>query len=236
MTQAEQDLGHVDEDTQIRNQMERMVGSYDLYMKVATFGRERALRRETLDLAGLRPGESYLEVGCGTGTLTIAARQRVGASGYAAGIDIIPGMVARSQEKAARAGVNIDFRPGSIEAIPFPDRSFDVVAGSFMIFHMSDRVRRNGIREIRRVLRPGGRLLFLDMAEPGRPLSRWIVRVMFGWAFEHDLTELEPVLAESGFGAVESGRASFRILGMSVVGYVRGRVPDVRDGISECRL
>jgi demethylmenaquinone methyltransferase/2-methoxy-6-polyprenyl-1,4-benzoquinol methylase/phosphoethanolamine N-methyltransferase len=228
MAIQEPNLSERSEDAAMRVQMERMVSSYDTYMKVVTLWRERALREETLDLARLAPGESYLEVGCGTGTLAIAARQRVGPAGRAAGIDVIPGMIDRCRDKAARAGLVVSFQVGSMDAIPFPAGEFDAVVGSFVILHMSDRVRHSGIREIRRVLRPGGRLLFVDLAEPGQPMSRRVVRAMFGWAFQHDLTELAPLLAESGFDAVEFGRASFRILGMSVVGYVRGRVPSPR--------
>jgi ubiquinone/menaquinone biosynthesis C-methylase UbiE len=212
------------EDVAIRSQMERMVGSYDSYMKLVTLGRERALRRETLEHARLEPGESFLEVGCGTGTLTIAARQLVGPGGSAAGIDAIPAMIELSRRKATRAGVDIEFRPGSIDALPFADHRFDVVAGSFMIFHMSDPVRRNGIREIRRVLRPGGRVLFLDMTEPAGALARKVARRLFGGMLEHDLRELEPVLTESGFSDVTFGRARFRVMGLSVVGFIRGRV------------
>jgi ubiquinone/menaquinone biosynthesis C-methylase UbiE len=203
--------------------MERMVASYDTYMKVVTLGRERALREETLDLARLAPGESYLEVGCGTGTLTIAARQRVGPAGRAAGIDVIPGMIDRCKNKAARAGLDVSFQVGSISAIPFSAGEFDAVVGSFVIFHMSEPVRRKGIEEVHRVLKPGGRLLLLDMALPEKPASRVVARALFGGMLQHDVQELTPVLEESGFGGVESGRASFRVLGMSVLAYVRGR-------------
>jgi ubiquinone/menaquinone biosynthesis C-methylase UbiE len=217
-------LSERDEDAVIRSQMERMVGSYDSYMKVVTLWRERALREETLDLARLAPGESYLEVGCGTGTLTIAARQRVGPAGRAAGIDIIPGMIDRCRDKAARAGLDVSFQVGSIDAIPFPAREFDAVVGSFMIFHMSEPVRRKGIEEVHRVLKPGGRLLLLDMALPEKPASRAIARALFGGMLQHDVQELKPVLETSGYDDVELGRARFRVLGMSVLAFVRGRV------------
>jgi ubiquinone/menaquinone biosynthesis C-methylase UbiE len=217
-------LSERDEDAVIRSQMERMVGSYDSYMKVVTLWRERALREETLDLARLAPGESYLEVGCGTGTLTIAARQRVGPAGRAAGIDIIPGMIDRCRDKAARAGLDVSFQVGSIDAIPFPAREFDAVVGSFMIFHMSEPVRRKGIEEVHRVLKPGGRLLLLDMALPEKPASRAIARALFGGMLQHDVQELKQVLETSGYDDVELGRARFRVLGMSVLAFVRGRV------------
>jgi ubiquinone/menaquinone biosynthesis C-methylase UbiE len=223
MTGSGTSLSERDQDAAIRSQMERMVNSYDSYMKVVTLWRERALREETLDLMRLESGESYLEVGCGTGTLTIAARQRVGPAGRAAGIDVIPGMIERCKEKAGRAGLDVLFQVGSIDAIPFPAGEFDAVVGSFMIFHMSEPVRRKGIEEIHRVLRPDGRLMFLDMSLPEGPVSRPVARALFGGMLQHDVQELRPVLEASGFGDVEHGRARFRVLGMSALAFIRGR-------------
>jgi ubiquinone/menaquinone biosynthesis C-methylase UbiE len=138
-----------DEDVRLRTEMERMADSYDSYMRAITLGSERKLRNLTVGLAQLRPGDQALEVGCGTGTLTLAAKRQVGALGQAYGIDMIPKMIELSRRKAAQAGVEISFQPGSIEDIPFPAAKFDAVLCSFMIFHMSEEVRRRGIQEIR---------------------------------------------------------------------------------------
>lgn len=101
-----------------------------------TFGRERTLRETTVNLAQVKPGDSILEVGCGTGTLTLAAKRQAGPSGKAFGIDVIPGMIELSQRKAAQAKEEVTFRLGSIDDIPFSANQFDVVMCSFMIFHM----------------------------------------------------------------------------------------------------
>ena len=71
----------VDEDMIMKSQMEQMVNSYDLYMRTMTLGRERALREMTVNLAQVKPGDCVLEVGCGTGTLTLAAKRQAGPSG-----------------------------------------------------------------------------------------------------------------------------------------------------------
>ena len=131
-------MAQVDVDQEIKSQMEKVVDTYDNYMKRATFGREAKLRQVTVELAGVKPGDTVLEVGCGTGTLTLAAKKAAGASGKAFGIDIIPGMIEASQKKAAEAGEEIDFREGSIADITFDKNTFDVVLCSFMIFHMSE--------------------------------------------------------------------------------------------------
>src|SRR5512140_1836863 len=110
----------VDQDAAMRSQMEKMVPSYDSYMKKITLGREQALREMTVRLAGVKPGDSILEVGCGTGTLTLEAKRQAGPSGKAFGIDIIPAMIEASRQKAAQAGEAITFQQGGIDDIPFP--------------------------------------------------------------------------------------------------------------------
>ena len=210
------------EDKLMKSQMEKMVPSYDSYMKKMTLGRERALRDETVNLAQVKAGDCILEIGCGTGTLTLAAKRKAGPSGKAFGIDIIPGMIEASQRKAAEANEDITFRSGSIDDIPFPTNQFDVVMCSFMIFHMSETTRRKGIAEIHRVLKPQGRLLVLDMALPAQPLPRAIAKMLFGGMLEHNLQELRPLMETSGFSDIEIAPAKFRVLGLPVLSYVSG--------------
>jgi ubiquinone/menaquinone biosynthesis C-methylase UbiE len=206
----------------MKSQMEKMVSSYDSYMRIMTFGRERTLRETTVNLAQVKPGDGILEVGCGTGTLTLAARRQAGPAGRAFGIDVLPGMIELSQRKAAQANADVTFQSGSIDDIPFPANQFDVVMCSFMIFHMSETVRRKGIAEIYRVLKPQGRLLVLDLALPTRPVSRTIARMLLGGMLQHDLRELRPLMEAVGFSDVEIAPVKFRILGLSVLSFVRG--------------
>ncbi len=213
-----------DEDQLIKSQMEGMVHSYDAYMRKMTFGREHHLREMTVTLAGVKPGDCVLEVGCGTGSLTLEAKRRAGPSGKVFGIDIIPGMIEASRQKAAQAKQEITFQLAGIDEIPFPESQFDAVMCSFMIFHMSEAVRRKGIAEIYRVLKPGGRLLVLDLAMPTQPLSRFIAQKLLGFGVEHELSELLPVMETAGFSDMETAPVSFRILGLSVLAFVRGCV------------
>jgi ubiquinone/menaquinone biosynthesis C-methylase UbiE len=212
----------IDEDELIKSQMEKMVTSYDSYMRKVTFGRERILRDETVRLAQVKPGDSVLEVGCGTGTLTLAAKGQAGPSGKVFGIDIIPGMIELSQQKAAQANEDITFQLGGIDDIPFSANQFDVVMCSFMIFHMSEAVRRKGTAEIYRVLKPQGCLLVLDLALPTQPLPKAIAQMLFGGMLQHDLRELLPLMEASGFSGVEIAPAKFRVLGLSILSFVRG--------------
>ena len=212
----------VDEDMIMKSQMEQMVNSYDSYMRMMTLGRERALREITVNSAQVKPGDCVLEVGCGTGTLTLAAKRQAGPSGKVFGIDIIPGMIELSQQKAAQANLDVNFQLGSIDDIPFSANQFDVVMCSFMIFHMSEMVRRKGIIEIYRVLRPQGRLLVLDLALPTHPLPRVIARAFFGGMLQHDLRELLPLMETYGFSDVEMTQVRFRVLGLSILAFVLG--------------
>jgi ubiquinone/menaquinone biosynthesis C-methylase UbiE len=209
-------------DKLMKSQMEKLVPSYDSYMKKVTLGREHVLREETVNLAQVKAGDCVLEIGCGTGTLTLAAKRKAGAAGKVFGIDVIPGMIELSQRKAAQAGENITFQSGSIDDIPFPANQFDVVMCSFMIFHMPESVRRKGIAEIHRVLKPQGWLFVLDMALPAQPLPRAIAKMLFSGMLEHELQELRPLMESSGFSNIEIAPAKFRVLGLSVLSYVRG--------------
>jgi SAM-dependent methyltransferase len=104
------------------------------------------------DAAGIGPGDAVLDVACGTGVVAREAARRVGPGGRVAGIDASPGMLA-----VARAyGGPIDYRLGSAEALPFADAAFDAVVSQFGLMFFGDRAA--AIAEMRRVLRPGGRL------------------------------------------------------------------------------
>jgi ubiquinone/menaquinone biosynthesis C-methylase UbiE len=131
-------------------------------------------------------------------------------------------MIEASRQKAARAGLDVTFQQGNIDSIPFPDNQFDVVMCSFMIFHMSDAVRRKGIEEICRVLKPGGRFFVIDLCLPSRAVPRAVVKLFLGFMLKHDLKELLPLIEASGFTGTELAQAKYRLFGMPVLSYVRG--------------
>ncbi len=125
-------------------------------------GQLRALWRRTVELARLQPGEQALDVGCGTGTLALAVARRVGASGRVVGIDPGAQQIARARVKAARVHAPIDFQIAVIEQLPFPDQTFDVVFSTLMMHHLPAPLKRQGLAEIARVLKSGGRLVIGD--------------------------------------------------------------------------
>ncbi len=175
---------------------------YDLLLWLLTLGRERVFRERLLDLAHLQPGETVLDVGCGTGTLAIAAQRRVGSAGTVHGIDASPEMIARATRKAARAAVDVVFGTGIAESLPFPDARFDAVLSTVMLHHLPGKARPQGVREMRRVLRPGGRLLTVDFGRVGKG------RGLLAHLHRHgqvDARDLVALVSEAGLHVVESG-------------------------------
>src|SRR5262249_56703632 len=97
-------------------------------------------------------------------------QRRVGATGRVVGVDPGPRQIARARAKAARGSVPVDFQLGVIEQLAFPDATFDVALSTLMLHHLPEDLKRRGIAEIARVLKPGGRLIIADFRPPdGRP-------------------------------------------------------------------
>ena len=187
---------------------------YDLLVWLLTHGREGAFRGRLVELARLRPGKSVLDVGCGTGTLAIAAKRRVGLAGNVHGIDASPEMIARATRKAKKAGLDITFRTAIVEALPFPDRQFDAVLSTLMLHHLPRPTREQCAREMRRVLKPGGRVLAVDF---GAPAGRR--KGIIGHLHRRGHVALDSVielLNRSELTVVESGQVGFRDLHFAV--------------------
>ena len=167
--------------------------------------------KKVLELARLMTGECVLDVGCGTGTLAIAAKRRLGPSGTVHGVDASPEMLARAQKKAKKAGVEISFRNGLAETLPFADGQFDVVLSSVMLHHLPQKARRQCAREIRRVLKPGGRVLAIDFA--GMTDQKRTFLSHFHRPHGHvTMRDIVALLDEAGLNIVESGPVGIRDL------------------------
>ncbi|GHO77821.1 hypothetical protein KSD_55920 [Ktedonobacter sp. SOSP1-85] len=161
-------------------------------------GTFRTLRQRTINLAYLQPGETVLDVGCGTGTLALEAARRVGSTGRVAGVDPGTQQITRARAKAARRNISVEFQVGVIEQLPFPDQTFDVVFSTLMMHHLPAPLKRQGLAEIARALKPGGRLVIADFKHK-QERAGLSARFHAGGSRTQ---ELEDLLKEAGFDRV----------------------------------
>jgi ubiquinone/menaquinone biosynthesis C-methylase UbiE len=183
-------------------------------------GKLRELRQRTADFARIRPGDVVLDVGCGTGTLAMEVQRRVGRAGRVAGIDPGAEQIARARTKAARRHLPIEFQLGVIEQLPFPDQTFDVVLSTLMMHHLPAPVKRQGLAEIARVLKPGGRLVVADFKRRQERAGR-AARFHAGGS---GIQELAALVSEAGFESVETEEMPpARFSAFPGAGFVRAR-------------
>jgi ubiquinone/menaquinone biosynthesis C-methylase UbiE len=173
---------------------------------VAVTSREGVFKRRLIEHARFEPGESVLDLACGTGTLAIEIKTSTPAA-KVTGIDGDPSILARARAKAADAGVEVAFDHGFSNELPYDPGSFDVVVSTLFFHHLTDEGKADAADEIRRVLRPGGRLLIADWGRPQDPLMRMLfvnVQVLdgFGNTASNVAGRLPGFLRDAGLGRV----------------------------------
>lgn len=213
----------------VRRMFDRIAPVYDLMNRVMTAGLDRSWRRRAVE-AVVAPGSVVLDVCCGTGDLAIAAEE---AGGVVTGLDFSDAMLERARRKSG----SVTWVQGDALALPFPDGSFDAATVGFGVRNVADLER--GLGELRRVLRPGGRLAILEITRPRgllRPFfSLWFDRVVpllgrvlpGGSAYTYlpasvrrfpDAESLAAALGRAGFADV-----TVRLMGGSIVALHVGR-------------
>jgi ubiquinone/menaquinone biosynthesis methyltransferase len=172
----------------VRRLFATVAGRYDLITVLLSYGQDARWKRRLIALAGPLEGRRVLDLACGTGDLALLAA----ASGAdVIGLDLTPGMIALARRKVGAAGRQVRFLVGDMTALPLPDACVDVVTTGYGLRNVPELGR--AIAEIRRVLKPGGRLLSLDFNRPGFAPVRcaWhayltVTGSALGWALHRD--------------------------------------------------
>lgn len=161
---------HAEKASRVQSMFTAIAPAYDLNNSLHSFGRDKAWRRRAVKLSGMKSGEEVLDVACGTGPLS-EAFLAAGAS-RVIGLDYTQGMLDIARRKAMRLPDQhrLEYVHGDAMELPFSEQSFDVVSIAFGIRNVADPEK--AFAEFARVLRPGGRLVVLEFAEPGNPLVR----------------------------------------------------------------
>lgn len=187
----------------------RWARGYDWIARLMSLGRGDRLGELVLREAKLEDGMRVLDVGSGTGTLALRLKTEVGDTGSVAGVDASPEMIEIAQKKARKQGATIDFRLGLAEELPFDQAAFDRVTSTLVFHHLPDDLKLASLREVRRVLVPGGRLVVADFASGSGPLPhRVLARVLghFGRSHGHAHGHTRPfveLMQEAGFDDAE---------------------------------
>jgi ubiquinone/menaquinone biosynthesis C-methylase UbiE len=203
----------VEQPTQTEGTLIRWAPYYDFAVNLTTLGHALRLRKLTVDNALIKPGDSVLDVGCGTGEVTLLAKTRA-KDGKVYGIDPAPEMIAVARKKATRKKLEIDFRVGVIESLPFPDASIDVVTSSLMMHHLPEDLKVRGLAEIYRVLKPGGCLLIADFMRPtGSFLNHLFIAFTRHQGLKSGIEDLQKLLKGAGFRQITQSDENVLIIG-----------------------
>ncbi|MFG1822863.1 class I SAM-dependent methyltransferase [Microbispora bryophytorum] len=169
--------------------------------EVGFLGRRRSVFTRLAALSGAGKGHQIVDVGCGTGYLTRMLAPLVGREGRVTGLDPSPAMIGHARR---RSPDNCSYQVGEGQAMPFPDASFDIVVSSLAVHHIPVAARDTAVREMFRVLRPGGRLLIADYQPPANPLAARLAAVLAGPAMRPSMPELLADLVPAAGLRVES--------------------------------
>ena len=222
----------------IRQMFGAIAPRYDFLNRLLSFGIDQRWRKEAVQLLSYREGSRILDVATGTGDVAIEIAKTTPSSVRITGADFSKEMIELGKEKvmASPYAERIDFQVAPCEALPFPDNTFDSITIAFGIRNVVDR--QLGLAEMRRVLRPGGRMIILEFSTPRSSLLRWFYYFYFrrllpiiGGLFSRynaykylpdsvlefpTIEEFSSMIAETGFQNIRTRELTFGIASIYV--------------------
>ena len=191
MSEDNRCVGHEARAEQIRQMFNQIAPGYDARNRLFSFDRDRAWRRRAAEQANLHPGETALDLCTGTGKLAHELLSFIRPGGRVIGVDFSEAML----QRARKLEPEVEFRLGDVSRLNEPDASIDAITIGFGLRNLVDR--EQALREMRRVLRPGRRLVILEFAPPpSGPLIRYLAETVQGFP---EPAELTASLARLGF-------------------------------------
>ncbi|MBL0283386.1 MAG: bifunctional demethylmenaquinone methyltransferase/2-methoxy-6-polyprenyl-1,4-benzoquinol methylase UbiE [Zoogloea sp.] len=185
----------------VRSVFSSVAGSYDVMNDLMSLGLHRLWKAFTVQIAGVRKGDKVLDVAGGTADLSLAFAKKVGPTGQVWLTDINHAMLSVGRDRVVDKGLLLPVAQCDAEKLPFPDNHFDVVTVAFGLRNMTHKDQ--AITEMRRVLKPGGRLLVLEFSKVWKPLAP---------AYDFYSFKLLPIMGEK----VANDAESYRYLAESI--------------------
>ena len=159
-----------DKARRVRGVFDSVAPKYDVMNDLMSMGLHRAWKAYTVLVANVKEGQQVLDIAGGTGDLSLAFAPKVGASGRVVHTDINEAMLSEGRNRLLDAGVSLPTLVCDAEKLPFPDASFDLVTVAFGLRNMTHK--EDALREMNRVLKPGGKLLVLEFSRVAKPLEK----------------------------------------------------------------
>ena len=165
-----QSVDEQDKARRVRGVFDSVASRYDLMNDLMSAGLHRAWKAYTVMVANVQPGQRVLDIAGGTGDLALAFAKKVGPTGQVVHTDINEAMLRTGRDRLLDAGVILPTAVCDAEKLPFPDSHFDLVSVAFGLRNMTHKDA--ALREMARVLKPGGKLLVLEFSQVAKPLRR----------------------------------------------------------------
>jgi demethylmenaquinone methyltransferase/2-methoxy-6-polyprenyl-1,4-benzoquinol methylase len=225
-----------DKARRVRGVFDSVASRYDVMNDLMSMGMHRVWKKYTVMVADVRPGHRVLDIAGGTGDLALAFAKRVGPTGEVVHTDINEAMLRTGRDRLLDLGVVLPTVVCDAESLPFPDQHFDRVSVAFGLRNMTHKDR--ALREMCRVLKPGGKLLVLEFSKVAQPLEkaydwysfnilpqlgRWVARDEASYRYLAESIRMHPgqealkdLMKQNGFGHVDIHNLSAGIVALHV--------------------